>query len=172
LSYYIVSLICLVGKTGAALMSNAESNTENWSFEHTIECAVGRAFAWRFWTDVANWPVVDSSVEAVRLDGPFVAGAKGITKPRGMPEIEWQVTEVETGSSARIEIPAPGAVLKCFWAFEDAASGGSRITERVYMEGEKAADYVAMLGQELERGIPQAMSRLAEEMTRAAREQA
>jgi polyketide cyclase/dehydrase/lipid transport protein len=154
-------------------MSNSdEERSQNWSFEHSIECPVGREFAWRFWTDVANWPVVDSSVEAVRLDGPFAAGAKGVTKPRGMPEVEWRITEVEDGISARIEIPAPGAVMKCFWAFEDTASGGSRMTQRVHMEGEKAADYVAMVGPDLERGMPQAMSKLAEEMTRAANERA
>ncbi|HKP85639.1 MAG TPA: SRPBCC family protein [Blastocatellia bacterium] len=150
-------------------MSGAdEPNQEKWSFEHSVECQAGRDFAWQFWTNVANWAVVDSSVESATLDGPFVAGAKGITKPRGTPPIEWMITGVRDGSSARIEIPAPGAVLKCFWRFEDSASGGARITQRMSMEGEKAEDYVATLTSEMERTMPQGMQKLADAITGAA----
>jgi uncharacterized membrane protein len=148
-----------------------EPNQNIWKFEHSVECPVSRDFAWQFWTNLANWPVVDPSVESVKLDGPFAAGARGITKPRDLPPVEWQITEVQDRSIARIEIPAPGAVLKCFWRFEDSTTAGVRITETVSMEGEQAAEYVEKVGPELESGIPQAMRRLAEEMTRAANKQ-
>lgn len=154
-------------------MSDAEeSKPEAWSFEHFVECPVSRSFAWQFWTNVANWPVVDSSVEAVELDGPFAEGTKGTTKPRDLPPTEWRIIEVSDTSSARIEIPAPGAVLKCFWRFEDCEGGGTRITQQLSLEGEQAAQYEQSVAPELEKGIPQAMRRLADEMSRIAFEQA
>ena len=148
-----------------------ELNQNTWKFEHSVECPVSRDFAWQFWTDISNWPVVDSSVESVQLDGPFATGARGITKPRDLPPVEWQIIEVQDRSIARIEIPAPGAVLKSFWRFEDSTTAGSRMTQTVSLEGERAGEYVKQVGPELENGIPQTMRRLAEEMTRAANKQ-
>ena len=142
--------------------------TENWKFEHSVDCQVSRDFAWQFWTQVDNWPVVDSSVERVTLNGPFAAGARGTTKPRDLTPVDWLLTEVEDRSTAVIEILAPGAVFKCQWRFEDSPSGGTRITQEVSFLGAKAGDYVATVGPALEKGIPRGMQKLAEEMVRAA----
>jgi len=60
-------------------------------FEHSIECQVGRDFAWKFWTNVDNWAAVDPAVEWAKLEGPFIAGTKGRTKPRGADPNEWEV---------------------------------------------------------------------------------
>ena len=155
------------------MMSSAdESSEEKWSFQHSVECHASKSFAWQFWTNVANWPVVDSSAEAVELDGPFAAGAKGITKPRDLPPVEWQIIEVQDESNARIEILAPGAVLKCLWRFETSANGSTLITQRMSLEGEKADEYVTTLGPEMERGIPQGMRKLADAIAEAASHQA
>ena len=89
-----------------------------WKFEHSVECQVSRDFAWQFWTNVDNW-VLDPSVESVKLNGSFAAGTKGTTKPRDLDPVDWQLTEVQDRSSAVIEIPAPGAIVRF--------SGGSRI---------------------------------------------
>ena len=139
-----------------------------WSFECSVDTPVSRAFAWQFWTNVANWAAVDVSVEAVQLNGPFAAGTSGTTKPRGQDLIEWHIREVTDGHRAVIEIPAPGAVLKCVWLFADAPNGGTLITQLASLEGEQAVIYESTVGQQLEMGIPQAMGRLIEEMARAA----
>ena len=149
-----------------------EAEREKWNFEHSVECQASRDFAWRFWTNIDNWAVVDPAVESAALDGPFAAGTKGTTITRDSPPVEWQIIEVHEGSSARIEIPAPGAVVKCFWKFEESASGGTRITQRMSLEGEKADDYVATLAPAMENGIPQGMQKLANAVNRAASEQA
>ena len=139
----------------------------NYEFEHSIGCPVSRDFAWRFWSDVGNWAVVDPSVEWVRLDGPFVSGSRGTTKPRGFDATEWVLSEVQDGGSAVIEVTARGAVMRFSWVFEESSSGGTRITQRVSLEGERAGDYVeAMKG--FEEGIPAGMRSLAQSMVRAA----
>jgi hypothetical protein len=139
----------------------------SYEFEHSIECPVGRDFAWRFWSDVGNWGVVDPSVEWVKLDGPFASGSRGTTKPRGCEPTEWVLSEVRHGRRAVIEVTAPGAVMRFSWAFDGLASGGSRITQRVSLEGERAGDYLeAMKG--FEGGIPAGMGSLAQAMVGAA----
>jgi len=139
-------------------------------FEHSIECPVSRDFAWRFWTDVANW-THDVSVESVTLDGPFAAGARGVTYPRGGSPVEWRLVEVQDRCAALIEIALPGATARFHWRYEDAAGGAVRITQRVTLEGARAADYAEGMAM-LESGIPQGMRKLAEVMARAAAEQA
>lgn len=139
-----------------------------WTFEHSVDCRVSRDFAWRFWTDVSNWPVVDSSVEAVTLNGPFQSGATGTTKPRSGAPIHWQLEEVHDGSSAVVLIPAPGAALRFAWKFDYFGANATRITQRASLEGETARDYIAAVAPELERNMPQGMRKLAEAMEKAA----
>ena len=141
-----------------------------WSFEHSVECAVDRTFAWQFWTNVKNWTVVDPAVEAVTLDGGFVAGTTGTTKPVNMEPVNWQLAEVQDGESALVEIPAPGATAKFQWTFADAGSGGTRITQQASIEGERADDY-AEFGRGLEMGIPPGMQRLADAIEQAAKQE-
>jgi hypothetical protein len=42
-------------------------------FEHSVECQVRRDFAWKFWTNVDNWAVVDPAVEWAKLEGLFIS---------------------------------------------------------------------------------------------------
>ncbi len=138
-----------------------------YTFEHTVECRVGRDFARRFWSDVGNWAAVDSSVESVALEGPFAAGTRGRTKPRGAEAVGWSLAEVRDGEGAVVEASVPGAVLRFSWAFADAPGGGTLITQRLSLEGERAEDYLGAM-EEFERGIPEGMRSLARAMEEAA----
>src|SRR5437763_10986220 len=102
----------------------------SWNFEHTVDCPVSREFAWQFWTHVDNWNF-DPSVESVALDGPFAAGTRGTTKPRGLDPINWQVVDVQDGHSAIIEIDLPGAVVTFRWQFAELPNAATRITQQV-----------------------------------------
>jgi hypothetical protein len=139
----------------------------SWKFEHTVECPVSREFVWQFWTHVDNW-LFDPSVESVTLNGPFATGTVGTTKPRGLDPIDWQLVDVQDGHSAVIEIHLPGAVVTFRWQFEESPNAITRITQQVTLAGERAMDYMAGAA-ELEKGIPQGMRKLAEEIIKAAR---
>jgi hypothetical protein len=140
-----------------------------WAFEHRVECAADKQFAWEFWTNVENWPVVDPAVEAVTIDGAFASGAVGTTKPVNMESVNWKLAEVEDGESAVVEIAAPGATAKFQWTFADAGGGNTYITQRASIEGERADDY-AEFGKSLEMGMPPGMQRLADAITQAAKQ--
>jgi hypothetical protein len=137
-------------------------------FEHSTECHVGRDFAWKFWTNVDNWVVVDPAVEWAKLEGPFIAGTKGMTKPRGADANEWKLAEVEEGKRAVIEAPAPGATMRFHWSFADLPGGGVRMTQKITLEGERAAEYEEGM-KLLEKGAPFGMEKLAEAMLKAVR---
>lgn len=50
---------------------------------------------WRIATDVVNWPKWDPHEEAGEIYGPFQAGTKGYSKPRGGPAAHWVLSQVD-----------------------------------------------------------------------------
>jgi hypothetical protein len=137
-----------------------------YTFTHRVECAAGREFAWAFWSEVGNWAAVDPAVESVKLDGPFAAGARGETRPRGVGPVEWRLAEVNEGRGAVVEISLPGASVRFAWEFEELSEGVTRITQRVTMEGGRAGEYVEGMRM-LEQNMPAGMGRLAEAIATA-----
>jgi hypothetical protein len=142
-----------------------------WEFEHSVETTAERDFAWNFWTNVANW-AFDTSVEWVRLDGPFATGTRGETKSPGIDPVHWALKEVRAGEEAVIEIALGEATLQFHWRFEDLDQGGTRMTQRVTLSGSNTESLIRDFAPELEKGIPEGMRKLATEIARAeAREQ-
>lgn len=137
----------------------------SWKFAHSVDCPVSREFAWQFWSHVENW-LFDTSAESVTLDGPFAAGTRGTTKPRGLDPLDWQLVEVQDGHTAVIEMNLPGAVVKFHWRFEELPDNATRISQQVTMEGERIENYMAGAA-ELEKGIPEGMKKLTEEIIKA-----
>jgi hypothetical protein len=134
-----------------------------WEFEHSVETAARREFAWKFWTNVDNW-VLDTSVEWVRLSGQFATGSEGATKSPGLDPMNWILREVIPQQQATIEMPLDGATLLFEWRFEDTEPGGTLITQRVSFTGEKADSFAERVAPAFEAGIPQGMQRLAVEV--------
>lgn len=141
-----------------------------WEFEHSVETTARRDFAWRFWTDVANW-AFDSSIEWVRLEGPFASGTKGATKSPGLDPVHWVLTEVHAEKEATVEMSLDETTLRFHWRFEDSEQGGTRITQRATLTGPKAEFFAQQAAPEFERGIPDGMRRLATEITLAEQRQ-
>ena len=138
-----------------------------WTFEHSVMVRATRAAAWAYWSDVANWSVVDPAVEWARLDGPFEAGRRGQTKPVGRPATDWTLVAVEAGRRAVIEIAAPGAVVRFTWTLDDGEAGGARLTQRLESGGDASGPYVGAM-QGLADNIPLGMQKLVAAIERAA----
>jgi len=140
---------------------------QEWAFEHTIECAVSVHFAWNFWTNVRNWKL-DADVGSIELQGEFAVGSRGVTNSRSSGRIEWHITELIPQIRAVLEFPAPGAVARFAWTFEE-AEGRVRITQQASLYGEQATTYVESIGAALRTGIPDGMRKLCEAMEAASR---
>ena len=141
-----------------------------WDFQHSVETKAKRDFAWGFWTDVTNW-AFDTSVEWVRLEGPFASGTKGATKSPGMDPVYWVLTEVQPEKEATIEISLDDATFQFHWRFEDLNGGGTRITQRASFTGANADAFAQHGAPEFERGIPAGMAKLVSEIERAQQQQ-
>jgi hypothetical protein len=110
-----------------------------WEAEHSEEADASPDFAWRYWTNVANW---DDPPAQFELDGPFAVGARGLTRIPGQEPIHWIIREVTPGEAAIIEILLDGAALAIEWKFAELAEGRTRLTQRVVLHGEKADAYL------------------------------
>jgi hypothetical protein len=55
-------------------------NTIAWEIPHAVETNASPAFAWNYWTDVANWVDPPAKFE---LEGPFADGSRGTTRLSG-----------------------------------------------------------------------------------------
>ena len=134
--------------------------------EHTVDCPAPRDRVWKFWTNVDNWAIVDPAVDWVELEGAFVTGAKGRTKPRGMEASPWQITKVDEGERAVIEIEAPGVVVSFSWQFTDLPDGGTRLFQTVTLSGEQAEAYTEVM-EGMKQSIPAGMDKLVASIIKA-----
>ena len=115
----------VIGKAGTSMSAPA------WEFQHSAECKATRQFAWRFWTDIANW---DDPPAKFDLDGPFESGARLTTTKPGQ---RWEsvIRELKPEREATIEMQLPDAILSFHWKFEKLAENRTRITQRLVLSG-------------------------------------
>jgi hypothetical protein len=150
------SLIGVAKIEGGQLMANIA-----WEINHAVETSASPAFAWKYWTTVSNW---DDPPAQFELRGPFAAGSRGITRFPGQPPIEWFLREVHPPSTATIAMPLAQAVLCFEWRFDDLQDGGSRISQRITLEGENAELYRSQVESAFAANLPGGMTKIARAM--------
>ena len=109
-----------------------------WELEHSVETKADLPFAWAYLSNVANW---DDPPAEFALKGPFADGARGTTKMPGQPTREWNLRDVRPPETYTVAGDLGGATLSCIWTFEPAGEGRARLTQRLVLDGEKAAEY-------------------------------
>jgi hypothetical protein len=114
-------------------------------------------------SDVGNWS--DPPAE-FHLDGPFVSGSLGTTRMPGQPTQSWQLVEVAPPESYTIEFSLDRATLSFLWRFE-AGARGARLTQRVRLSGENAAEYRNNVEQAMSANLAAGMERIGAAIDRA-----
>nr|WP_239521563.1 SRPBCC family protein [Geodermatophilus sabuli] len=133
-----------------------------WTLVLDAQCDLADAdFAWRFWTDVGNWPVVDPAIDHVRVEPAFEEGAQGTTVTSDGARVDWRISEVVAFRRARIDFPVPGAALHVSWSFRPRPAGGCTMTQSMELSGERAAEYEPVVAPSMERSAPGGLHRLA-----------
>jgi hypothetical protein len=135
-----------------------------WQLEHSVETEVSAAFAWRFWTNTANWD--DPPAEFV-LDGPFAAGSTGMTLLPGRNPLPWRIQKVDSGRSATIEMQLDGATLSFSWSFDAVSDRRTKLTQRIALSGKNAAAYAEQVQAGFGSNLRPGMRRIATAMARA-----
>lgn len=135
-----------------------------WEINHSVETNASPAFAWHYWTNIANW---DDPPAEFALEGPFATGSRGITRLPGQEPLHWFIREVTPPNAATIEMSLDGAVLSFEWRFVGLADGRTRLTQRIVLKGEKAEMYLSQVKTAFTANPPNALNKLATAMANA-----
>src|SRR6516162_6749678 len=135
-----------------------------WEFEYSAECNAPRPFAWRFWTNIANWNDPPAKFD---LDGPFEIGARLTTTLPGKT-LYSVIRDLQPEREAAIEMQLPDAILSFHWKFEKLAENRTRITQRLVLSGANAKSFVAQ-ATAMEASVPDGMKKVAAAIERAQR---
>jgi hypothetical protein len=136
----------------------------SWEITHSVETNASPAFAWNFWTDIANW---DDPPAKFALDGPFATGSRGTTRLPGQEPLRWFIQVVTPPNAATIEMSLDGASLSFHWRFEGLAEGRTRLTQRIVLHGEKAERYLSQVKAAYSANLPGGMNKMAAAMANA-----
>ena len=135
-----------------------------WEFRYSIECNATQKFAWRFWTNIANW---DDPPAKFDLDGPFEIGARLTTTLRGQT-LYSVIRDLQPEREASIEMQLPDAILSFHWKFEKLTEDRTRITQGLVLSGANAKSFVAQ-ATAMETSVPEGMKKVAAAIERAQR---
>lgn len=135
-----------------------------WEFQYSIECNATQQFAWRFWTDIANWNDPPAKFD---LDGPFEIGARLTTTLPG-ETLYSVIRDLQPEREATIEMQLPDAILLFHWKFEKLTEDRTRITQGLVLSGANAKSFVAQ-ATAMEGSVPHGMKKVAAAIEKAQR---
>jgi Polyketide cyclase / dehydrase and lipid transport len=138
--------------------------TVPWEITHSVETNASPAFAWHYWTNIANW---DDPPAKFELEGRFAAGSRGITRLPGQEPLHWLIREVTPPNAVTIEMSLHGATLSFEWRFVGLADGRTRLTQRIVLKGEKADLYLSQVKAAFTANLSDGMNKLATAMANA-----
>jgi hypothetical protein len=90
---------------------------------------------WDTVTDVNHWTDWDPHEQEARLDGPFMTGAIGWSKPRKGPGTAWVITKVVEKQQWASECKLPGGKLSGESTFELLEDGRIHCTKNMSVTG-------------------------------------
>ena len=133
-----------------------------WQFQHSVDCNASRQFAWRYWTNIANWSEAPASIH---LDGPFDVGSR-LTTNLPSQTLHSVIREVVKDREAIIDMQLPDAIFSFHWKFESLSDERTRITQRLILSGPNAEAFVAQASI-LEQSAPEGMKKLVAAIERS-----
>jgi hypothetical protein len=130
-----------------------------WACARSVDVEVPASFAWQYMTDVRNWS--DPPAEFT-IDGPFTAGARGVTTLPGQPDRGWTIDAVTAGRAYTLHTAlAADAFLLFHWHFDPLSDERARLTQRLELCGPGAASYIDDIRSAFEPNLEPGMQRIA-----------
>lgn len=122
---------------------------------------------WAVVTDVANWPKWNPHEEEARLDGSFVTGAKGWSKPKGGPAANWTITKVIDKQCWASESPLPGGKIAGENTYQSLGKDRLRCTRTISVSGPLVPIFWLYFGRIIKRDMYTTWAALEKEIARA-----
>jgi hypothetical protein len=127
-----------------------------WIHEHAVETAVRRELVWQALADLDNWTAWDTSMQEIKLTGPFEVGGTVAMTPIGQDPITSTIVAIEEGRLYADETTFGGVTLRFSHTLEDVANG-TRIVHRLEITDD---DLGPELGPQITEDFPEAMDGL------------
>ena len=131
-----------------------------WMHEHTAETAANPEAVWQVLSDLDQWATWDTSMEWVRLKGPFQVGSQVTMKPTGQDPITSVIVEATQNSVYADQTSMGGVTLRFSHMLEPLAGGGTRVAHRLEITGPGAEEVGPELGPAITEDFPEAMDAL------------
>ena len=131
-----------------------------WVHEHKGKTAASPADVWHVLRDLDNWPSWDTSMEWVRLQGPFGVGSKVVVKPEGQDPITSVIVEATENRVYADQTDLGEVTLRFSHTLEPLASGGTAVIHRLEISGPAADTAGPELGAAITEDFPEAMAAL------------
>jgi hypothetical protein len=130
-----------------------------WIHEHAVETAVRRDLVWQALADIDNWTTWDTSMQEIKLTGPFEVGGTVAMTPIGQDPIVSTIVEIVEGRLYADETSFGGVTLRFSHTLEDVAEG-TRIVHRLEITGDAADELGPEIGPQITEDFPEAMDGL------------
>jgi hypothetical protein len=126
-----------------------------WETTSTLEAGVTPASIWEAaYADAAAWPRWNAEIKRASLDGPLALDASAkIVFGTGL-RLRFRVVEFEDGRLFTDESRLPGARMGHRHLVEPTESGGSLLTNTIYIEGPLAPLWRRIMGPAAARTLP------------------
>jgi hypothetical protein len=131
-----------------------------WTYGYEREARLSREALWNVLRNVDDWAAWDTSMESVRLRGPFEVGSQVLMTPAGQEAITSVITDVVENERYADETDMEGVTLRFSHTLSALADGGTRIVHRLEISGPAADEVGLQLGPAITEDFPDAMSAL------------
>jgi uncharacterized protein YndB with AHSA1/START domain len=131
-----------------------------WVHEHTADTATSPEAVWRILRDLDQWATWDTSMEWVRLRGPFQVGSQVTMKPKGQDPITSTIVEAAENRAYADQTDLGEVTLGFSHTLEPLEGGGTRVIHRLEITGPAADQLGPELGPAITEDFPEAMEAL------------
>jgi uncharacterized protein YndB with AHSA1/START domain len=131
-----------------------------WQHEYVGQTAASPDHVWRVLRDLDQWADWDTSMESVRLDGPFAVGSRVVMTPTGQDPITSTIVEITEGTAYADRTEFGGVTLLFRHELEPLGTGGTRVRHRLEITGDAADTLGGQLGPQITEDFPDAMAAL------------
>ncbi len=131
-----------------------------WVHEHTAETAASPQAVWHVLRDLDQWGSWDTSLEWVRLQGPFQVGSQVTMKPKGQDPVASVIVEATENRVYADQTTLGEVTLRFSHTLEPLEGGGTKVTHRLEITGPAADQVGPELGPAITEDFPEAMDAL------------
>jgi uncharacterized protein YndB with AHSA1/START domain len=131
-----------------------------WVHEHTAKTAASLEAVWQVLRDLDQWASWDTSMEWVRLQGPFQGGSQVTMKPKGQDPITSVIVEATENQLYADQTSMGEVTLGFSHTLQPLEGGGTKVTHRLEITGPAADQVGPELGPAITEDFPEALDAL------------